>query len=73
MRPPEVKPEHPLQLHFTIGADDPAFKSTEESVEILRTAMFPTSLLTIPEHGHEYATIDAIEAIARWIDALDRI
>ncbi|MCA9073789.1 MAG: PDZ domain-containing protein [Planctomycetaceae bacterium] len=73
VRPPEVKPEHPLQLHFTIGADDPAFKSTEESVEILRTAMFPTSLLTIPEHGHEYATIDAIEAIARWIDALDRI
>lgn len=73
VRPPEAHPEHPLQLHFTVGADDSAFENTEESVDILREAKFPSTLLTIPDHGHEYATSDAIEAIARWIDALDRI
>ncbi len=71
--PVEAQPESPLQFHFTVGADDPAHENTEESVGVLRERQIPTVLSTVPNLGHAYPPAEAIEAIARWVDALDRI
>ncbi|MGD9856017.1 MAG: PDZ domain-containing protein, partial [Planctomycetaceae bacterium] len=71
--PPESHPDYPLQFHFVCGDKDPAFEDVEKTATALRELMFPVTETEVPDLGHEYPAADAIGAIARWVDALDRI
>ncbi len=73
MKPPENRPDVPLQWLFVSGADDPAREKVDASLEALETMRFPVSSRTVPGLGHEYPPQGAIDEIGRWIDSLDRI
>jgi poly(3-hydroxybutyrate) depolymerase len=71
--PPEAHPEHPLQFHLICGEDDAALEAVEETVKALRTLKFPVLFIPVPDLGQEYPPAEIIDALARWVDALDRI
>jgi len=73
VQPPENRPDFPLQWDFVYGADDPQSRKIQASIEALEKMRYPVSHHSVPGLGHDYPPEPAIEAIGRWIDALDRI
>ncbi|WP_197444023.1 PDZ domain-containing protein [Maioricimonas rarisocia] len=71
--PPTNTPEYRLQFHFISGEEDALAEAIEETVEGLRKMGYPTSAITLPETGRVYPDASTIEALAGWLDQLDRI
>lgn len=71
--PPENDPAQRLQFHLLSGADDATHEPMEKSAELLRQRGYPVSLPTLSVTAGKYPTGDALEDLARWVDALDRI
>lgn len=71
--PPDNDPEHRVQFHFASGDSDPMHGAVVLTVNVLRGQKYPVTH-TIAEFGeHKYPLDERLEAIARWVDMLDRI
>lgn len=71
--PPDNEPDYRLQLHLVSGENDPVHRGVTGTAKGLRELKFPVVHTTIPKGGHKYPPAIAVEEIAAWIDALDRI
>lgn len=71
-RPPENLPEYRLQFHLICGAKDRAHPFLERNVASLRALKYPASFTSVPELEQRYPDADGVDALARWIDSLDR-
>lgn len=71
--PPENDPAQRLQFHLLSGSKDPTHERMVQSAEVLRQRGFPVSLPTLSITEGKYPSGEALEDLARWIDALDRI
>jgi serine protease Do len=71
-RPPENRPEVPLQLYFYGGQKDPQFPRVKSTVAGLQSMKYPVTFANSPISGREYPSSDQVETFGRWIDSLDR-
>jgi serine protease Do len=71
--PPDNDPDFRLQTCLVGGANDPLLERIEKSAEVLGEERFPTRLVVLPDHGPDYPPAATIDALARWVDLLDRI
>jgi len=71
--PPDNDPNLPQQLLVVCGQQDPLHAPISQIVAALQKLKFPTTFLSLESHGENYAGEDTVDAIARWIDMLDRI
>lgn len=72
-RPPENRPEFPLQIYIFGGERDPRFAQVSTIVKALRGLKYPINFAQSPASGPEYPTKDAVRTFGRWVDSLDRI
>lgn len=72
-RPPENRPEFPLQFYLFGGERDPRFARVNATANGLRGMKYPVNFAKSPASGPEYPTQDAVQTFGRWIDSLDRI
>ncbi len=72
-RPPENRPEFPLQFYLFGGERDPRFSRVSATAKGLRGMKYPVNFAKSPASGPEYPTRDAVRTFGRWIDSLDRI
>ena len=71
--PPETDPDAPLQFHFAFADDSPLAEPMRRLIETLRQLAFPVTQQSLESDPEGYPKAEAIDGIARWIDALDRI
>ncbi|GIS58725.1 MAG: hypothetical protein CM1200mP2_09500 [Planctomycetaceae bacterium] len=73
LAPPENRPDLRLQFFPSCGDKEifTGWCSGRESP--CGDKIFPVVLTTVPGEGHSYPPIPVLDAIARWIDMLDRI
>ncbi len=71
--PPENRPDLRLQFFLSCGDKDNLHRLVQRTRVRLAAMKFPVVLTTVPGEGHSYPPIPVLEAIARWIDMLDRI
>ena len=69
--PPDNDPDFPQQILTVCPEGDRLLPKVEQSVEILRKQKFPAASLTTPEADADPDL--AVDQIAIWLDALDRI
>ncbi len=72
-RPPENLPEFRLQFHLICGAKDRANPILERTATGLRSLKYPTTFTSLPDFEHHYPNADGVDALARWVDLLDRL
>ena len=72
-RPPENLPEYRLQFQLICGSKDPAHPILERAANGLRSIKFPATFTSLPDFEHRYPNADGVDAMARWIDSLDRL
>lgn len=72
-RPPEHTPEFQVQFHLIYGDRDPSGAFVQKTAAGLSRLKFPVTLRKIEGHRAGYPPGDAVEEIARWLDALDRL
>ena len=72
-RPPENLPEYRLQFQLICGSKDPAHPILERAATGLRSIKFPATFTSLPDLEHRYPNADGADAMARWIDSLDRL
>lgn len=74
--PPRIPPTEPdarLQIHLLCGGDDPSLGDIRLAAEALRKQQYPVVLDVPGGLGQAYPEGAAIEALARWLDLLDRL
>ena len=71
--PPENRPDLRLQFFLSCGDKDNLHRLVQRTRTRLAAMKFPVVLTTVPGEGHSYPPIPVLDAIARWIDMLDRI
>ena len=71
--PPENRPDLRLQFFLSCGDKDNLHRLVLRTRTRLAAMKFPVVLTTVPGEGHSYPPIPVLDAIARWIDMLDRI
>ena len=71
--PPENRPDLRLQFFLSCGDKDNLHRLVQRTRVRLAAMKFPVVLTTVPGEGHSYPPIPVLDAIARWIDMLDRI
>ena len=71
--PPEHSPEFQFQFHLIYGDRDPAGPFVQKTAAGLSRLKFPVTLRKIEGHRAGYPSADAVEEMARWLDALDRL
>ncbi len=72
-RPPENRPEYPLQFCIFGGEKDRGFARTQATANGLRGLKFPVVFEQAPAAGADYPSADVIQMFGRWVDSLDRI
>jgi serine protease Do len=72
-RPPENLPEYRLQFHLVCGAKDRVHPFIDRNVASLKALKYPTSFTSLSDLEHRYPNADGVDAMARWIDSLDRL
>lgn len=72
-RPPEHAPEFQVQFHLIYGDRDPAGAFVQKTASGLAGLKFPVTLRKVDGHRAGYPPADAVEEMARWLDALDRL
>ena len=72
-RPPEHTPEFQVQFHLIYGDRDPAGAFVQKTASGLAALKFPVTLRKVTGHRAGYPPTDAVEEMARWLDALDRL
>ncbi len=72
-RPPENLPEYRLQFQLVCGAKDPAHPILERMANSLRAIKYPANFTSLSDLEHRYPNADGVDAMARWIDSLDRL
>lgn len=72
-RPPEHAPEFQVQFHLIYGDRDPAGAFVQKTASGLAGLKFPVTLRKVDSHRAGYPPADAVEEMARWLDALDRL
>lgn len=72
-RPPENLPEYRLQFQLICGSKDPAHPYLDRTAASLRALKYPASFTSLPDWEHRYPNADGVDAMARWIDSLDRL
>jgi poly(3-hydroxybutyrate) depolymerase len=72
-RPPEHTPEFQVQFHLIYGDRDPAGAFVQKTAAGLSRLKFPVTLRKVAGHRAGYPPADAVEEMARWLDALDRL
>ena len=72
-RPPEHSPEFQVQFHLIYGDRDPEGKLVQRTAAGLSKLKFPVTLRKIEGHRAGYPSEEAVEEMARWLDALDRL
>ncbi len=70
--PPEHSPEFQVQFHLIYGDRDPEGGLVQRTAAGLSKLKFPVTLRKIASHRAGYPQADAVEEMARWLDALDR-
>ena len=73
LAPPENRPDLRLQFFLSCGDKDNLHRLVQRTRTRLAAMKFPVVLTTVPGEGHSYPPIPVLDAIARWIDMLDRI
>jgi len=71
--PPEHSPEFQVQFHLIYGDRDPSGAFVQKTAAGLSRLKFPVTLRKIEGHRAGYPSADAVEEMARWLDALDRL
>ncbi len=71
-RPPENLPEYRLQFQLICGAKDPAHAFLDRNSKGLQAIKYPTNFTSLPDLEHRYPNAEGVDAMARWIDSLDR-
>jgi serine protease Do len=71
--PPEHSPEFQVQFHLIYGDRDPEGGLVQRTAAGLSKLKFPVTLRKIEGHRAGYPSKDAVEEMARWLDALDRL
>lgn len=72
-RPPENLPEYRLQFQLICGSKDPAHPILERMANSLRSIKYPATFTSLSDLEHRYPDSDGVDAMARWIDSLDRL
>jgi serine protease Do len=72
-RPPENLPEYRLQFQLICGSKDPAHAFAERNANSLRGIKYPANFTSLPDLEHRYPNASGVDAMARWIDSLDRL
>ncbi len=72
-RPPENLPEYRLQFQLICGSKDPAHPILERMANSLRSIKYPANFTSLSDLEHRYPNADGVDAMARWIDSLDRL
>ncbi len=72
-RPPEHTPEFQVQFHLIYGDRDPEGTLVQKTAAGLAALKFPVTLRKVADHRAGYPPSDAVEEMARWLDALDRL
>ena len=72
-RPPENLPEYRLQFQLICGSKDPAHPILERMANSLRGIKYPANFTSLSDLEHRYPNADGVDAMARWIDSLDRL
>ncbi|TXT36542.1 MAG: PDZ/DHR/GLGF domain-containing protein [Planctomycetota bacterium] len=72
-RPPENLPEYRLQFQLICGSKDSAHPILERTAGTLRSIKFPATFTSVPDLEHRYPNAAGVDAMARWIDSLDRL
>jgi serine protease Do len=72
-RPPEHTPEFQVQFHLIYGDRDPEGSLVQKTAAGLSQLKFPVTLRKVADHRAGYPPVDAVEEMARWLDALDRL
>lgn len=72
-RPPEHTPEFQVQFHLIYGDRDPEGALVQKTAGGLSQLKFPVTLRKVTGHRAGYPPADAVEEMARWLDALDRL
>lgn len=72
-RPPENLPEYRLQFQLICGSKDPAHASLEKMAKSLQGIKYPANFTSLSDLEHRYPNAEGIDAMARWIDSLDRL
>lgn len=71
--PPEHSPDFLVQFHLIYGDLDPAGVLVQKTAASLVQRHFPVTLKKIEGHRAGYPSQEAVEEMARWLDALDRL
>jgi serine protease Do len=71
--PPEHSPEFQVQFHLVYGDRDPSAAFVQKTAVELSQLKFPVTLRKVDNHRAGYPPADAVEEMARWLDALDRL
>ncbi len=72
-RPPENLPEYRLQFQMICGSKDPAHPILERMANSLRGLKYPANFTSLSDLEHRYPNAEGVDAMARWIDSLDRL
>ncbi len=72
-RPPENLPEYRLQFQLVCGSKDPAHAILERTANSLRAIKYPANFTSLSDLEHRYPNAEGVDAMARWIDSLDRL
>jgi serine protease Do len=72
-RPPENLPEYRLQFHLVCGAKDRVHPFVERTAASLKVIKYPASFISLPDLEHRYPNATGVDAMARWVDSLDRL
>ena len=72
-RPPENLPEYRLQFQLICGSKDPAHQVLERMANSLRGIKYPANFTSLSDLEHRYPNAEGLDAMARWIDSLDRL
>ncbi|MDA0282907.1 MAG: PDZ domain-containing protein [Planctomycetota bacterium] len=71
-RPPEHSPEFQVQFHLIYGDLGQAAAVIQRTASGLEQLKFPVTLRKVEGHRAGYPPTEAVEEMARWLDALDR-
>jgi serine protease Do len=72
-RPPENLPEYRLQFHLICGSKDATHALAQRNANSLQAIKYPATFTSIPDLEQRYPNGDGVNALATWIDSMDRL
>jgi serine protease Do len=72
-RPPENLPEYRLQFQLICGSKDAAHAIMQRNAISLQSIKYPVTFTSVPDLEQRYPNADGTDAMARWIDSMDRL